>query len=429
MSKVVDWIFDHMWGITEPALQTIVSIAERDRVELNAILTGEQKIDTEALSVRVGEPLEGTSRASIRNGSAIIPVVGPIFPRANIMTQVSGATSVNALAADFSSAMKNPNVKKIIFDIDSPGGEITGISEMANLIYNSRGKKPITAYVDGKAASAAYWLASAADEIIISETAMLGSIGVVAALRDTRRADEASGVKKIEFVSSVSPNKRVNFESEESLKKIQTVVDNLGGVMVQSIARNRGTDAETVLADFGKGGLFVGALAVGQGLADEIGTLEDSIINSKSQSNMRGEVMDINTLKAEHPEIYQAVLNEGKAQAQADNAEAVRAAEERGAENENQRIKAIDEIKTPGAEAIVTEHKFNRSETKDTISAKILAKQEETRAAEAAKHNADGEKLGEDTKGAGTVLGEGSDEEMAQAATAIAKGMNAGKDD
>jgi ClpP class serine protease len=429
MSKVVSWIFDHMWGITEEALETIIALAERDRVELSSILAGKQQVDTEALSIRLGEPVEGTAQATIRNGSAIIPIVGPIFPRANLLTQMSGATSIQTVASDFSAVMKNPDVKRVILDIDSPGGEVTGISEFANMIHSSREKKPITAYIDGKGASAAYWLASAADEVVISETAVLGSIGIIAALKDTRRADDAAGVKKIEFVSSVSPNKRVNFDSEESLKKIQTVVDNLGGVMVQSIARNRGTDEETVLADFGKGGLLVGALAVGQGLADRIGSLEEliDVPRSKSHSNVKGAVMDVKTLKAEHPDVYQAIIDEGKAQAQAANAEEVRAAEERGAENENQRIKAIEEIKTPGAEAIVAEHKFNRKETKETISAKVLASQDESRAAAAAAHGKDADKLGQDAAGAGNLIGEGSDEEMATAAAAIAKGINGGE--
>lgn len=425
-SKVVNWIFDRMWGITESALETIIAIAERDRIELNSILSGEKQIDTEALSVRIGKPLEGTTQASIRDGAAVIPVIGPIFPRANILTQISGATSVQALAADFVAVMGNPDVKQVILDVDSPGGEITGVSELANLIFNSRGQKPITAYIDGKGASAAYWLASAADNVVISETAMLGSIGVVAALRDTRRADDTAGVKRIEFISSVSPDKRVNFDSEESLKKIQAVLDSLGGVMVQAIARNRGTDQETVLSDFGKGGIYVGALAVGQGMADRIGTLEELINIPKSTSNMRGEIMDLNTLKTEHPALYQTILDLGKAQAEAGSAEAITAAEGRGAEKENKRIKAIEEIKTPGAEAIVAEHKFDRRETKGTVAATVLAKQIEIQMAAGAAHGADADKLGKDTAGAGAVIGEGSDEEMAQAAKAIAVGLNGG---
>ena len=136
--------------------------------------------------------------------------------------------------------------------------------------------------------------------------------------------------------------------------------------------------------------------------------------------------MDLNTLKTEHPALYQTILDLGKAQAEAGSAEAITAAEGRGAENENKRIKAIEEIKTPGAEAIVAEHKVTRSETKDTVSAKILIKQEETQAAAAAAHGADADKLGKDTAGAGALIGEGTDDEMAAAAKAIAVGMNGG---
>ncbi|KEZ65412.1 hypothetical protein C5I_0136090, partial [Pseudomonas syringae pv. syringae FF5] len=112
---------------------------------------------------------------SVRNGVAIIPVVGPVFRYANLFTEISGATSTQVLATDLQSALDDPSIKSIILNIDSPGGVAAGINELADQIHAGRARKRIVAYVGGTGASAAYWLASAASEIVIDETALLGS--------------------------------------------------------------------------------------------------------------------------------------------------------------------------------------------------------------------------------------------------------------
>lgn len=252
------------WLIQRESLELILQIADRGG-------------DVQALQTKLGRPLENARTVTMRDGVAVVPVSGPIFRYANLFTEISGATSTGVLARDLQAALDNPYVRGIVLDINSPGGEVTGINELANVIYNARGKKPLVAYVGGTGASAAYWLASAADEIVIDETAVLGSIGVVMSYMDTTERDSKSGVRRVEIVSSRAPDKRLDPGTDEGRAKVQALLDALEDTFVSTVARNRNTTAERVVADFGQGGVRVGKDAIAAGMADRIGSLESVI--------------------------------------------------------------------------------------------------------------------------------------------------------
>lgn len=250
-----------IWAIEPDSLRTLLQVAAREG-------------DVSALATRAGRPMDGAPRVDLRGDTAIIPVRGPIFRHAGLMTEVCGATATATLARDFQTALDNPAVKTILLDIDSPGGEATGIHEFANQVYAARSRKTVKAYVGGMGASAAYWIASAASQIVVDETAMLGSIGVVSTYTDTRQREEKAGMRRVEIVSSTSPNKRLDPTSEKGRASIQAVVDQLADVFIGDVARNRGVSRERVVNGFGKGGLLVGADAVRAGMANGLGSLE-----------------------------------------------------------------------------------------------------------------------------------------------------------
>lgn len=252
------------WVIQQESLETILAIADRYG-------------NPEAVQAKLGRPLDNTRTVSMRDGVAVIPITGPIFRYANLFTEISGATSTSVLATDIQTALDNPYVRGIVLDIDSPGGEATGINELANLIRAGRSVKPIKAYAGGLMASAAYWLGSAADEVIVDETAMLGSIGVVMSYLDTTERDAKAGVRRVEIVSSASPDKRLDPATEDGRNKVQSVVDGLADLFVSAVAGNRNTTTEKVLSDFGRGGVHIGRAAVQAGMADRIGSLETVI--------------------------------------------------------------------------------------------------------------------------------------------------------
>lgn len=300
------------WAITQPALETILEIAERENEK------------PEAVAARLGRELQNTHTVIERDGVAVIPVTGPLFRYANIFTAISGATSYEILAQDFTVALDNPDINAIILNIDSPGGEVNGCAELANMIFAARGKKPIIAYASGDAASGAYWIASAADQVVASETSGLGSIGVVAVYRGAK--PDKNAPTTIEIVSSQSPFKRLNPETDEGRAKLQTRIDAMADVFVNTLARNRGIETAKVLEQFGGGDILIGAHAVNAGLADRIGSLEKLIAefsaSSNSALNQRGfllpvtikkeTVMDLPTLTQDHPALLAEVQTTAK---------------------------------------------------------------------------------------------------------------------
>lgn len=247
---------DEPWAITSSALTTILDIAAR------------QNAPPEAVAAKLGRELQNSYRLEMRDGIAVLPVVGPLFRYANLFTQVSGASSYELLAKDFTQAVENPDVKAIVLNIDSPGGEVNGCAEFADMIHEARGVKPIIAYASGDAASGAYWIAAAADEIVVSKTSALGSIGVVGVYRGNKGEDA------VEVVSSQSPYKRLDPDTDDGRARLQKRIDAMAGVFVDAVAKYRGVASSHVQNHYGSGDVFIGDAAVKQGLADRIGSFE-----------------------------------------------------------------------------------------------------------------------------------------------------------
>lgn len=283
MSHVIDFLNNGTpWAITQDALATIHEIARREN-------------SLEAVLQQRGEPLDNTHKVEIRGNVALIPITGALFPRANLFNQVSGAYSVEMLSLDLAKAQSDPSVKSALLVIDSPGGHTTMINEFAAQIKAF--DKPIMAYVVGQAASAAYFIAAATDKIYLDAMAMVGAIGIV-----TGFLKKDTGI--MEFVSSNAPDKRPDLETDSGRAVIQSLLDDMEAVFVESVMSNRGLTYEQVTNL--RGGVLVGAKAVSAGFADEISNLEAVIQSLNEVHNV-----DITKLKAEHPAVYQAAFSEG----------------------------------------------------------------------------------------------------------------------
>jgi ClpP class serine protease len=270
--RALDVAMATAWAMTPEALRVLLDLADRQEVP-PAVVAAAMHGNPEAVAAKQGTPLDRTETVEIRDGVAILPVEGPIFRYANLFTEVSGATSVEILARDFTAALDDPAISGILLHIDSPGGEAAGVGELADMIFAARGRKPVTAYVSSLGASAGYWLASSASRVVVSESAMLGSIGVVMAVPDPSK-DRS---KEIEFVSSQSPNKRADPNTQAGKAQYQAIVDQLGDVFISAIARNRGMTPEKVVRAGGEGGIKVGGQAVKAGLADALGSYEGAL--------------------------------------------------------------------------------------------------------------------------------------------------------
>lgn len=331
------------WLMTAEALDTLLAVADRQG-------------DVEALEARLGRPLDNTRTVTVRDGVAVIPVSGPIFRYANLMTDISGATSTEILATDIQTALDDPAVSSIVLDMDSPGGEATGINELSDLIYQARVRKPIKAYVGGMAASASYWIGSAAEEVIVDDTAQLGSVGVVLSLR---KREDRPGEKSYEIVSSNAPNKRPDPETEAGRAQLQARTDELAAVFLDKVARNRNLPREEVNDRFRQGGIATGALAVEAGMADRLGSLESLIAELASSqppgiNPTRRNMMTIVRTTAE----LQAAIEAGTdpktitiAEAESvDKDKLKNEAQEAGAKAERERCQGIHALAMPGFE-------------------------------------------------------------------------------
>jgi signal peptide peptidase SppA len=269
MIRVLCALEERPWAITAEGMTTIREIVER-RIMGHAL----DRTELDALAARNGKPLENTRRTEVRGSTAIIDVSGPIFRYANLFTEVSRATSVEGLATDLTAAADNPAVDQILLNIDSSGGQVDGVMELADMVRATNAKKPVTAYVDGLAASGAYWIASAASRIVTSESGFLGSIGVVASITDNRAAQERQGVKRYEIVSSQSPFKRPDPATEAGRSQILEVVNSLADLFIGRVAQFRNVSVERVANDFGQGKIVPARQAIAAGMADEISGFE-----------------------------------------------------------------------------------------------------------------------------------------------------------
>jgi ClpP class serine protease len=284
---VLALLFDQPWAITPRALESMIARVEQS-----------EGVDLEALASKLGRPLENTGgRVEMRDRTAVIDVGGPIFRYANLFTMLSHATSVESLARNLQAAQENPAVDDILLRIDSPGGQVNGIADFADMVHSS--KKPVTAFVDGLGASAAYWIASAAGKVYGSLDSFSGSIGVVATLTDRKAAQERQGVKTYSIVSSQSPRKNLDPATEEGHAAILEMVDSLGALFVESVARYRGVTAEKVMGDFGQGGVKPARLALASGMIDGIQTEEGLLAGLKSNPMVAGFAAKESTMPAE----------------------------------------------------------------------------------------------------------------------------------
>jgi signal peptide peptidase SppA len=289
------------WAMREETLAELLRIAALCREERFGNL---ESVRAEVERIRAVRQLEGTrlekARNAVRRGPvAVLPIEGPIVRRADLFSDVSGMTSIESLATDLRIAMDAPDISAVLLEVDSPGGEVAGISEFASMVREASQSKTVWAYVDDDACSAAYWIASAASRIIASPTATLGSIGVIGSVRDTTEEDARRGV--VRFVSSVSPNKRPDLSTEEGRSELQRVVDDLAAVFVKNVADYRGISEADVLEKFGRGGVLIGAGAVEAGMADSLGTFEGTLseLAAEARTPRRAAVVALHEGKGE----------------------------------------------------------------------------------------------------------------------------------
>lgn len=221
----------------------------------------------------------------VRDGVAVIPIKGVISREISQMEKISGAADVNDVSAMVAQAEADPNVRAIVFDVDSPGGGVEGVEELAEQIAGT--KKPSVAHTSGMMASAAYWIGAAADMIYASNSSTVGSIGVYLPVLDQSRRYEQAGVYVDLIKSKKTPHKGAGFPgtslTEEQRADFQAGVDYLYERFSGAVKRYR----KQAKAEAMDGRTFFGSQAAGFGLIDAVATLATAIRDARKMAGMK----------------------------------------------------------------------------------------------------------------------------------------------
>lgn len=207
---------------------------------------------------------------------AVIPITGMIQPKSNYITRYMGGTSLAVLERDFLAAVNDSQIKAIVLFVDSYGGSAEQNDEVSRLIYSSRGKKPIQAFVRGGCCSAAYYLASAADSISASPSSTIGSIGCIATHLEYADAFEEMGIGAtvITYGSKKGHGNVYEKLTPDARATLQKWVDDFGQLFTAALARNRGVGADVINSKYGQGAAFLAAEALSLGMIDRVATYE-----------------------------------------------------------------------------------------------------------------------------------------------------------
>jgi signal peptide peptidase SppA len=262
-------VMETPWAIQESKLLAIVEFLEYQAAG--------GKFSPEEIQAKIGaaQQPQGSNGGAI----AVLPVFGVISQRVDMMSAMSGGTSTEGFGRAFQQALSDPSVSSIILNIDSPGGSVYGVQELTDTIYAARGQKPIVAQANSLAASAAYWIASAADEIVVTPSGEVGSIGVIAVHEETSTLDERIGLKVTVMTAGKFKGEGNPYEplSDDAKSAIEGRLQDYYGAFTSAVARGRGVSAADVRTGFGQGRVVGAQQAVKLGMADRVATLDETI--------------------------------------------------------------------------------------------------------------------------------------------------------
>ncbi|MCI0423639.1 MAG: signal peptide peptidase SppA [Acidobacteria bacterium] len=268
-------LFNMPWAIQQEKLAAMVAVLELK------MAGGDVSQEQIALAIS-GQ----RSAAQTPDSIAVLPLFGVISQRMNLMTDTSGGTSTEVFGAAFRQAVADPNVKAIVFDVDSPGGGVFGVEELSREIYEARKEKKIVAVANSLAASAAYWISSAANELVVTPGGEVGSIGVFAAHTDFSGAEEKAGIKTtlISYGKYKVEGNELEPLGDEARTALQSRVNEYGEMFVKAVARNRSVSQSEVRNGYGEGRVVGAQAAVKMGMVDRIATLDETL---KALGSMR----------------------------------------------------------------------------------------------------------------------------------------------
>lgn len=305
-----------MWAITEGGL---------DQAALALSALHEYTLALQARSDEDEDSLFGTRSLFSKEGSVgIIGIKGPLVNSDSIFNALFGLTSYGEIRTALYEALADADVKTIMLDIDSPGGAVNGVADLADLISAvSDHVKPVYAYTDGSMASGAYWLGAGARQIFASQTAVVGSVGVIMTHMEQSRRLENEGIKATvlragRFKQMGNPNEPL---TDEGKAELQSMLDSVYKVFVTHVCESRGRPYDYTDQNMAQGRVFLGENAVHAGLVDQITNFDAALaaVSAKSfdtdrnsfENNGIGATMKNNNKKLLVSEVQAALIAAG----------------------------------------------------------------------------------------------------------------------
>jgi signal peptide peptidase SppA len=356
------------WAVMPDTLREIQSIYV-------ARMTGNAR-DLLEVEAALGRPLDNHHRNyEVIDGVAVIPIHGVIAKRANLFSAISGGVSTELVGLEIQTALEDRSVQSILLDVDSPGGSVDGLPELANLIFESRDQKKIVALANGTMASAAYWIGSAASEVYASsETTAVGSIGVVATHTDVSVSQATEGVKTTEIYAGKFKRIASQFEplTDDGKASIQAQVDYLYSVFVGAVAKHHAMSTDAVLENMADARIFIGQQSVDAGLVKAIQTKEQIIsMLTAGQGGSGATIFGAVAENLNQPTSGEAIsMNTEEIQTKYPDAAAAFRTE--GATAERQRIQDVNAQSIPGHEALINGLAFDGKTTGPEAAVQVL---------------------------------------------------------
>jgi signal peptide peptidase SppA len=267
-TRIAERIYNRPWLISDGGYFKVHSVYQG---YINAKHAGDMKAWMDDSSST------GTAQPYVTIGKvAVVSLEGTILKHASLLEQMCGAADVDTFLNNVRAAFNDTNIESILLDINSPGGEVTGVKEAADAIREMAQTKEIVAFTDSLCASAAYWIASACNSIFTTETANIGSIGVFTLLYDWSAAYAIAGVKPVLIKDGAFKADGVEGLpiSDDTIARLQTDVLQIGTMFRSAVNINRDVADSTM-----QGQCFMGMNAVGLGLVDYIVTDMNELIS------------------------------------------------------------------------------------------------------------------------------------------------------
>lgn len=274
---LLDYLSQQAWLLEEQTLAKLVSVVERHSsgVKLEGFEIAAISASAPQRNIEIGE-----RGYQIIDGVAVIPIDGILAKHSYMVNGISQPRGTSTLAVQraVEAAADDAAVRAILLDVYSPGGSVEGVAECADAVYQASQSKTVWAQANDLMASGAYFIASQAEKIFVTQMGIVGSIGAYTVITDSSGMAEKLGlkihvVKRGDLKATAVPGSEV---TDDQLQAAQIVIDDITGVFVSTVARGRGVSASTA-EKWADGAVHLGKSAVTLGLADGVQSFDTTL--------------------------------------------------------------------------------------------------------------------------------------------------------